>query len=485
MKYQSVWEKEQSEYPELKGDIERDIVVIGGGIAGFLTAFHLAEKGKEVALIEADKLFSGTTGKTTAKISCNQGNVYSELYKHYGKKAASLYYRSQREGMQGYVSLVQKYGIECDFHETDGYIFSRGESRRLKETCRVMREIGAECEEVEGIDCFKAVYALKEGKQYLFDPIKFLTSLPVNFEVYEHTRAVNIDAEDKVIQTNEGRIWAEKIIVATHFPIVISHGKYFMKLRQSTSYTIAVSGQYAQEMYLDEEEDGLSLRPYANGTLLGGGDHRTGRSKRRGHFERLEKSARELFGGDNVTHRWCAEDVMTFDGMPMVGKYAKNLDDVYVVTGFNKWGMANAMICAQILTDMILGEKNAYAEIFSPQRKMKGVFGSFMSNALENAKGIFLGYCRIPLKTASDVPKGSGMVVWHNGKRRAVYRGKDNKLYVIGNKCPHMHCELKWNGDTDTWDCPCHGSRFDIHGNILSEPSTKSCKCNKESKKDA
>lgn len=146
------------------------------------------------------------------------------------------------------------------------------------------------------------------------------------------------------------------------------------------------------------------------------------------------------------------------------------------MTGFNKWGMTNAMVCASLLRDLITGDDNEYEKLFSPQRKIKKCFGAFLSNSLVNAKGIALGYCRIPLKTSKDVKKGEGMIVWHNGKRRAVYRGDDDKLYVIGNKCPHMHCELKWNGNTDSWDCPCHGSRFDIYGNILCEPSTKSCK---------
>ena len=289
-----------------------------------------------------------------------------------------------------------------------------------------------------------------------------------------------IDPKKKILRTDGGSIYAKKIIVATHYPMINSHGGYFMKLRQSMSYTIAVSGKGAEDMYLDEREDGLSVRPYAEGTLLGGGDHRTGRIDDKRHFAALESSADKLFGRKNVTHRWCAEDVMTFDGMPMAGKYSKSLEGIYVVTGFNKWGMTNAMVCASVLTDLLLGKENPYAEIFSPQRHIKKSFGDFVSNALTNVGGIFLGYCRITLKTAKDVPAGSGMIVFHHGKKRAVYRDLSGELHVIGNKCPHMHCELKWNGETNTWDCPCHGSRFDIYGNVISEPSTKSCKYRRE-----
>lgn len=473
---ESVWQKHRKEYPGLEEDIERDVVVIGGGIAGYLAAFRLAETGREVALIEADRLFSGTTGRTTAKISCNQGNVYAELYRRYGLRAASLYYKSQLEGMRGYADLVKRYNISCDWAETDSYIFFSGDDSAFARTSEALRKIGAECEPVPKTELFKEARALKIGRQYLFDPLKFLEALPVRFEIYEHTRGVIIDAKNKIIRTDKAKITAKKIIVATHYPIINSHGGYFMKLRQSTSYTIAVKEKLTEKMYLDEKEDGLSLRPYAGGTLIGGGDHRTGRIPQNGGFEKLEREVKERFGAENVTHRWCAEDVMTFDGMPMAGKYAANLDGVYVVTGFNKWGMTNAMVASSVLRDAVAGRENPYAEIFSPQRRMKGCLKAFLSNASENVKGLFLGYFRITAKTAADIPEGRGMIVRHNGKRRAVYRGRDGKLYVIGRMCPHMHCELRWNKNTDTWDCPCHGSRFDIYGNILSEPTVKACK---------
>lgn len=478
MEFDSVWRGKEREYPRLESDIVRDIVVIGGGIAGFLTAFRLAEAGESVTLIEADRLFSGTTGRTTAKITCNQGGVYAELFARYGMSAAALYYKSQAEGMRRFANLVQRYSIACDWKETDSYIFSHTLSHRLESARRVMERAGAACEWKTGADVpFGAACALKLGKQYLFDPLRFLSALPVGFEVYEHTRAVKIDAEHKTVQTESGTIQAKILIVATRFPVVNSHGGYFLKLRQSSSYVLAVSRK-TEGMYLEEREDGLSVRPYAGGTIVGGEDHRTGRTAG-GHFKNLEERVFRVLGAtaEEVTHRWCAEDVMTFDKIPMAGRYAKNLGGVYVVTGFNKWGMANAMVCADILRDCILGRENLYAALFSPQRQIGGSLGAFLSNAATNVKGIVSGYFGMTFKTAADIPPGSGKVVRYQGKRRAVYRDESGKLYAIGRMCPHMHCELSWNGDTKTWDCPCHGSRFDIYGNILSGPAVKRCKC--------
>lgn len=480
----SVWEIDQKEYPRLDRDIERDTVVIGGGIAGYLAAFRLTEAGESVTLIEADRLFSGTTGRTTAKITYNQGSVYSELRSHYGRRVTALYYRAQTEGMRGYRELVEKYNIDCDWEETDGYIFSAGDCEGIESQCEALREAGADCELVAGAGSVNAACAVKARGQYLFHPLKFLNALPVDFEIFEHTRAVEIDAEKKLITTDCGVISAKRIVVATRYPIINSHGGYIMRVYQSLSYTVAVDNRGVDEMYLDTREDGLSLRPYAGGTLLGGGDHRSGRNKTGGKYEGLEKRAAELFEGAEVTRKWHAEDCMTFDGIPYVGQYAPRLTGVYVITGFNKWGMTNAMTAASVITSLITGKDNEFAELYSPSRKMRGTFGKFLANACVNMAGILLGYLRVTFRGEDSLQPGEGRIVRYKGKRRAVYRDFDDALYAIGRMCPHMHCELRWNSDTRTWDCPCHGSSFDIYGNLLEPPSVKHARlCEEDSEK--
>lgn len=481
----SVWQKEDraKEYPALGEDIERDVVVVGGGIAGYLAAYRLTEAGESVTLIEADRLFSGTTGRTTAKITYNQGNIYADLWKHYGRKVTELYYRAQLAGMTAFRELKEQYNIDCDWEETDGYIFSVGDCCAPEKQFKALREAGADCTLVHSAGKLHAACAVKAEKQYLFDPIKFLTALPVGFEIYEHTRAVDIDAEKKIITTDHGKITAKKIVVATRYPIINTHGGYIMRVYQSQSYTIAIDKRAVDEMYLDSRDDGLSLRPYAGGTLLGGGDHRSGRIKAAGKYEALEKRAAELFGEVNVTHKWHAEDCMTFDGIPYVGPYAPRLQGVYVITGFNKWGMTNSMTAAAVIAALITGKENEFSALYSPTRKMRGTLGKFLSNACVNAAGIFLGYFRITFRGPDDVAPGSGKIVRYRGKRRAVYRDFDDKLYAIGRMCPHLHCELRWNPETHTWDCPCHGSSFDVYGNALEPPTVKAARLMEEEEK--
>lgn len=232
-------------------------------------------------------------------------------------------------------------------------------------------------------------------------------------------------------------------------------------------------------MYLDEETDGLSIRPYAGGTVFGGFDHRTGRKKHADCFKKLKERANS-YGAETVCNCWAAEDVMTLDGMPLSGRYSEKLKDVYVITGFNKWGMANSMVCAEIIRDLILGKKSEYAQLFSPQRKIKGCFKDLLINILTNVGCISGAYLPFTVKSVANVRNGEGKVVRYKGKRRAVYRDENGKIHAIGRMCPHMHGELEFNCETKTWDCPCHGSRFDIYGNIISEPSAKHCKYFKE-----
>ncbi len=479
-----VWKPADKEYPSLEGDLERDVVVIGGGMAGYLAAFMLSREGMQVTLLEADRLFSGTTGKTTAKISCNQGTIYGDLMHRYGRSATSLYYQSQRSGEEILLGLMDEFGIECDCEIVDSYIFSKDkdDGREVKKTHKALREVGAECSLDGTVDIPGARLALRMREEHVFDPIKFLSALPADFEIFEHTRAVNVEEETNRIVCDHGSITAKTIVIATHFPILAPLGGYVFKLHQSMSYTFALNKRVVDDAYLSADESGLSLRPYAGGTLAGGGDHRTGRHKKC-RLGELRESVATLFPDTEITHFSCSEDVMTFDGMPMAGQYTKSTPNLYVITGFNKWGMTNSAVCARLVTDMIIGKENPYAELFKPYRHIPKSLCAFIRNAFVNVAGILRAYLRPRMRTAADIKPATGEIVRYRGKRRAVYKDEDGKLHVIGRMCPHMHCELEWNPDARTWDCPCHGSRFDIDGNIVAEPTTKACRYEKDAPK--
>lgn len=477
MKNCSVWKGSIENYPELTEDLQRETLVVGGGLAGFLTAFALWEEGASVTLIEADRLFSGTTGKTTGKISCNQETVYYRLFKKYGRAVAKKYYLSQKTAQDGYLKLIEKYSINCNLAQADSYVFTDGDGATLRANYKLLVGFGADCEWIDNLPAVNAAYALKMKGEYMFDVLKFVSGLPRNFEIYEKTRAVEINCDTNTVITDKAKIKAQNIIVATHYPIINTHGGYIFKLRQSQSYLAALSTRLVDDMYLDGRSDGLTLRPYFGGTIIGGGDHRTGRCAATDKFGNLKEHAEKLFGTDNFTHGWCAEDVMTADGMPMAGRYWKNSRGIYVITGFNKWGMTNALACAELIRDMILGRENENTSLFAPDRRISGAFSDYLKNSFVTAKNVLKSYLGITFKTRKRIPADSGRIVRYRGKKRAVFKDANGKLYVIGNRCPHLRGELQWNSNSKCWECPCHGSRFDIYGNIVSEPATKTCKC--------
>lgn len=480
-KDKSIWETRPPEdlrrYGALEGDLRTDVLVIGGGMAGYLTAYRLAATGRKVTLVEGYRLFSGTTAKSTAKITYHQGEVYPTLVKNYGSEVAAMYYAAQCDGMRGYYELVKRHCIDCDWQMLDSYVYSRREEQTEK-LLDAMLKAGIACRSEKLEYGGSAVSAVKAENQFSFDPLRFLRALPVNFDIYENTRVIAMDAENRLAVTPNGNIKADTIVVATRYPIIDSHGSYFFKLRPSMSYTIAVKGAQADATYLDIRENGLSIRPYGGGVTIGGCDRRTG-TKGNDAFAELERSAAEFFPGKEIEARWSAQDGVTFDGLPYIGSYSPELRGVYVIAGFGKWGMANSMVAANLITDLVEGRREDYAEIFSPSRKTKGAAGGYVRHAFRSAAYIVLGNLHYPLVTARKIRAGEGKVVNLNGKKRAVYKEADGRLFAIEAMCPHLHAELKWNPLACTWDCPCHGSRFDRYGNVLCAPAVRSCKGHK------
>jgi len=234
--------------------------------------------------------------------------------------------------------------------------------------------------------------------------------------------------------TDHGSITAENIIVATHFPFLNKHGSYFLKLYQQRSYAISLeNAPPLSGMYRDEAENGLSFRSHKGSLILGGGSHRTG--KESPGWRELEQAAQVYYPAAAITHRWATQDCMTLDSIPYIGRYSAWTHNLYVATGFNKWGMTSSMVSAQLLTDLILGKDNPYAAIFSPSRSI--LHPQLGINALESTK---------------------------------------NLLTPTAPRCPHLGCALKWNPQEHSWDCPCHGSRFTSDGKLIDNPSTGNLK---------
>ncbi len=474
MQAQSIWNYNRTAQGKpLRGEHTFDIVIVGGGIAGVLTAYQLAETGHKVTLLEAESLYAGTTHNTTAHMDSIHGYLYADLIKQSAKKAA-LYFQSQNEAIDEYERLIKKHNINCHFSRSDSVLFSKKNCDKLKAEYQALKAIGADVEFIGASKMLniEVAGAIKLSSQARFHPLEFLDALPKNFEIIENTRIVKVDIKTKTLYSNDAVIHANKIIIATGFPIIDVPGFYFLRMYKSHSYTIAIdTEQRLEAMYQGDLGNSLTYRQFEDKIIIGGLDHRSGRVDEVNKYDRLEERAAESFADSDPTHFWSANDCITFDGVPLVGPYCKTTDDVFVITGFNKWGMTNAMAGACVLRDIINGEKNKFRPLFSPFRK-KTSTGTFLNNTLTTVNNLIIKPISVPPHTAAELLPDSGDIVLIGGKKKAVYKDSDGELHICDALCKHLKCQLQFNPNTKTWDCPCHGSRFEIDGKLIIGPAT-------------
>ncbi len=306
--------------------------------------------------------------------------------------------------------------------------------------------------------------------QAQFHPLKFLKAISEPLTIFEHTPVETV--EGTALVTERGRIRAEKVVFATHYPFVNFPGLYFVRMHQERSYVLALENAAKVDgMYIGGEMGGYSFRNYGNLLLFGGEGHRTGENSGGGRYDALRKMAGVLFPAGREVACWSAQDCITPDSVPYIGPYAPGRPDWYVATGFQKWGMTSSMAAAMILRDAICGRENPWAEVFDPGRFGGETFLGVAGESGQAVKGLARNYFKIPRETAKELPAGHGGVVFLNGEKVGVYKEPDGTIHAVDVRCPHLGCQLEWNPDEKSWDCPCHGSRFDYKGNWLCGPA--------------
>lgn len=458
----------------LNKDIKTDVLVIGAGIAGVLTAYMLKQKGREVVVIDAAEIASGNTKNTTAKITSQHDLIYSKLIAEFGEEKARQYAKANELAIKKYKEIIEDKRIECDFEEKPAYVYSLNEIDVLKEEVEAAKNLGIDAEFVDEANLpFKINGAVKFNNQAQFNPLKFLKGISNELIIYENTRALEI--KENLVVTSGGNITANNIVVATHYPIMNAPGYYFMKMHQERSYVLALENTSEIDgMYIDLNKEGYSLRTYNNLLLLGGISHRTGENEEGGSYDELRKVAKRLYPKAKEKYYWSAQDCMTIDGIPYIGRYSSETPNIYVATGFNKWGMTSSMVSAMIISDMILEKENDFSEIFSPRRfDLSLSINNIANDLIETAKNFIAQKVSIPSSEIEHIKNGHGGIIEYNGEKVGVYKNKEGKEFFVSTKCTHLGCQLSWNADELTWDCPCHGSRFDYKGRLIGSPATK------------
>lgn len=465
-------------YDKITENLTRDIVVVGGGIAGICAAYCLAESGKKVTLIERNTILSGVTVNTTAHLTYIHGYNVADIYDKSTENAAK-FVESQKFALDKIEQIISKESIDCDFKKVDGYIYTFNNKDKLKHLYDVYKNLGVEAEWIENHNIlgFGTAAAIKLTNQGIFNPVKFASAIIKDIEIYENSIVTEIDTKKKIIYANGYVIQAKSIIVATNFPIVVVPGYYFLKEYKSTSYAVITPSSHdIDTIYQGDEDNGITFRGSADGVIIGGLDHRTGRLDSVNKFNRLQEISNKYFNAQ-ITNKWLANDCITNDGIPLVGKLSKSRQNIYVITGFNKWGMLNSMVSGQIIADAVNNVSNPYAKLFCPSRKKVSLFHC-ITNIFVTIANLLIKPLNLFVPSYKKLPQNTGKIVWYKGKIKAVYKDSKGQLHICQSKCSHLKCKLAFNSQALSWDCPCHGSRFTIDGDVITAPAVESIKSN-------
>lgn len=481
---------EFTKYPSLEENIKVDIAIIGGGLAGIQIAYQLSHANLNIAVFEANLIGHGTTGYTTGKITSQHNIIYSKIKDLFGMELAQQYANANESAIREIKKIIDENNIDCDYTQESAFVFAQKEENleKIQEEIDTASSLGISASYVKDIPFdIPNVGAVKFDNQAHFHPLKYLTSLAriINekgIQIFEKTRIVDIEENNTyILTTSQGKtINAEKVIIASHYPFYNKHGMYYSRIYTSRSYIIGIKAQekYPGGMYINVEDPPRSLRCVNTGIgeliLVVGENHKTGQGEDMNkHYNALINFAEDVFTIEDIPYRWSTQDCMTLDGVPYIGYYTSNTPNLFVATGFQKWGMTNSTVASLIIRDLILNGESPWQDVFNPSRKTTlESTKKFITVNTDVAKHLIRGKIK-PIEKEIDLSNEEAQIIEIDGNKVGAYKDENGKLHFVNTTCTHMGCELNWNNAEKSWDCPCHGSRFSYKGEILNGPAVK------------
>lgn len=484
----------QKKRKKLEGRIETEICIIGGGLTGITTGYYLSKNNKKVVVLEKNTIGSHTSGNTTGKITSQHGLFYNYLEESIGKDYARDYYNANQEAIKNIKEIIDNENIKCDFEQQDAYVITQDEKdlTKIKDEVRTVNLIEGEAEYIKKFDKqiskLEPLGGIRFPNQAQFNSYKYINALANIIEqnegkIYENSKVFSVDKENDgyCIKTEEGEVYSKYVVIASHYPIINFPGFYFMKMYQETSYLIAVetNEELFDGMFITNSEPIISLRTAIyNGkriVIIGGQKHKTGEERiLKYSYNELEKIAKKIFPDAKVLFRWNAEDCITLDKIPYIGEFSKMMPNVYVGTGYKKWGITTSNIAGKIISNKILGIDNKYEEIFD-SRRIKPIknYKELTNMVKEVGESLVLKRIKKSHKDLKDLNNEEGKIIEIEGEKLGVYKTKEGEIYAIRPYCSHLGCQLTFNDLDKTWDCPCHGSKFNYKGENLYDPGIK------------
>jgi glycine/D-amino acid oxidase-like deaminating enzyme/nitrite reductase/ring-hydroxylating ferredoxin subunit len=481
----------KTSYPALTGEIDVDVCVIGAGIAGLTAATLLKRAGKTVAVVESKRIVRGATGYTTAKVTSGHGAIYGDLEDTFGAAGARIYAESNEAALERVAQFVDDDGIDCDFERKANYVFaeSQDEVAQLKKEVDAAKRAGLDVSfTAETSLPFDVAGALRLENQAQFHPRKYLLALAETIpgdgsHVFEETTAE--DVKGTTVRTKGGSVRAKDVIVATHMPFEDS-GLFFTKAHPHRSYAVAAPIEESAApdgMFINSGVPTRSVRTIRDGerTLVqvGGEGHELGdEDDTTRRYRTLEEYLGEHWPqAGPVEYRWSTQDYMSVDRVPYIGRLRRTSAHVFTATGFSKWGMTGGTLAAMLLSDRILGRENPWAELYDAKRiKPKASLKRFVAGNKSAAFHFVSDRLRSDDADIESLGPGDGAIVRKGVRKRAVYRDESGALHVLSPVCRHLYCHVIWNRAEQSWDCPCHGSRYSGEGEVIQGPTVKPLK---------
>lgn len=478
-------------FPKLQENINVDVCIIGGGITGISTAYLLTKSGLKVCVLEKDKVAHHASGNTTAKITSQHGLFYDYLINTFSSDFAKGYLNANEEAISNIKSIIDNENIDCDFEFQDNYVFTSlsEEVEKIKNEVEVVNSLGFNASFTDNIPLPTHILAaIKFPNQAQFNPLKYIYGLcdvitKHGGKIYENSKVYDVNGPSNGYDTftKDNIVSSKYVVLASHYPIINVPGFYFLKMYQEASYLIGVetSSPLFDGMYINTKSPITSFRTASyNGKkilLVGGSEHKVGADIDLSNcYSNLENIAKDLYPDCKVLFKWHTQDCISLDKIPYIGEFSNLMPNVYVATGFKKWGMTTSNVAANIICDSILGKKNKYANVFLSTRFKPIKNGTEFTNMLkEVSNSLVIKKFKIPDNSLNSISNDEGAIIEVDGTKIGVYKDLNGKVYAIKPICTHLGCELKFNNLAKTWDCPCHGSRFSYDGKSLYDPSIK------------
>lgn len=481
MNHKTIWKEEIKPLSlslEEKKDEKVDILIIGGGIAGITALYQLSNTKKNILLIDKGRIGFGVTANTTGKVTYLQDEIYDNIEKMYDFETARQYLKSQQEMCQKVKEIVEKEKIDCNFMEVDSYVFGNDEKQldKIHRLEAFLRRCEVEVELSDKLPlAVPCTCALKVKHTAVFHPLKYLyklahIALSRGMRIYEKVSAYDIDqdGENYYVHTSHGTIEAKQVLVCTHYPFFVKPAWIPFKTHVESSYVVASNTDKVFPFSaITITKPIWSIRYHKNKDqyliFASESDKITKCKSADKSYEAVETQFSKLFPY-HIEYFWATHDVMPNDYLPLIGSVSLENPNLMIATGFQKWGMTNGTLAGILLADLVLGKENQYAELLKPYRSypLKRIFNTIVDgtdNSIAMVKSV--------VQEQSDHVK----IKYQDGKRIGIYIDKNGVEHCVHTLCPHMKCHLLFNEKELSWDCPCHGSRFDIDGNILEGPS--------------